>query len=150
MNMEDKQEFTPSSQQCEQSFYSILGCDQDATFDELKHNYQILVKKHHPDKQTQEGIDFISDDKFVMIDKAFKTLKDEKARKEYDASLLHGSFDNSSLIYAEIEKKDLNFVMGVFYFTCRCGDNIEITEDIIEEGECIVECSECTNCILIK
>ncbi|KAJ8940223.1 hypothetical protein NQ314_010786 [Rhamnusium bicolor] len=130
----------------EHNYYTILGCSERASLKELKQNYQDLIKKHHPDKQVGTSLS----DQFILIDKAFKTLKDEKLRKEYDASLLESSFKEDYLIYAEISKNDLSFNdEGAAYFSCRCGDSFRIDQHFLEQ-ECIIECAECTNCILIK
>ncbi|CAH1966893.1 unnamed protein product [Acanthoscelides obtectus] len=134
-----------SSIKGDENYYEILGCNEGATLDELKQNYQQLVKKHHPDKQG----DATSTEKFVKIDKAFKTLRDEKSRKEYDASLLQDDF-SGSLIYAELKKNELDFVDDEAVFVCRCGEKISIPKDVLSEEESIIECSECTNCILVK
>lgn len=129
----------------EENYYSVLGCNESATVDELKRRYQDLIKQYHPDKQSGSEV---SSDRFILINKAFNTLKDEHLRKEYDASLLAGDLDNNPLIFAELLKKDLKFVEGCSRFMCRCGNDIEIPEDIFVEV--IIECSECSNCILIK
>lgn len=127
----------------EGNYYTVLRCNEFATLDELKRNYQDLIKQYHPDKTGSTA------DKFIIIDKAFKTLKDEKSRKEYDASLMERSFNENPLIFAELVKKDLEFVNEEYLFTCRCGNDIVIPQDHLE-GEVIFECSECSNCILVK
>lgn len=131
------------------NYYSVLQCNQNSTIDEIKSNYRSLIKKFHPDKQSKEQS--YSDDKFIHIDKAYKTLSDEQLRKEYDAVLLEKSFNESSLIYAELEKTGLDFdSQGVAVFPCRCGQNIEIYKSVLDDEESLIECSECTNCVLIK
>nr|CAI5846896.1 unnamed protein product [Callosobruchus analis] len=129
----------------DEDYYSILECNRNATLDELKQSYQYLIKKYHPDKQG----DATSTEKFLKIDTAFKTLREEKTRKEYDASLLQNDFSNS-LIYAELKKEELEFVNDEAEFVCRCGEIIAIPKDVLTDVESIIECSECTNCILIK
>lgn len=130
----------------EENYYAVLGCNESATVHELKRCYQDLIKQYHPDKQS--GLEEISSDRFILINKAFNTLKDEQLRKEYDASRLAGDLDNNPLIFAELSKKHLTFVEGYSRFLCRCGNYIEIPEDTLVEV--IIECSECSNCILIK
>ncbi|XP_050505992.1 dnaJ homolog subfamily C member 24-like [Diabrotica virgifera virgifera] len=133
----------------ELDYYAVLQCNQNSTLEELKQSYRNLIKKFHPDKQSQTGSSG-SEQLFILIDKAYKTLSDTKLRKEYDAQLTENNFNENSLIYAELNKSDLKFVDEVCYFPCRCGQNIEISADVLQEEECLVECSECTNCILIK
>lgn len=132
------------------NYYTVLQCNQDSSFDEIKQNYHSLIKKFHPDKQNKQGTSY-SSEQFIIIDKAYKTLSNETLRKEYNALLLQDSYKDNSLIYAEIDKTGLVFnTNGIAEFMCRCGQNIEITQGDVEDEECLIECSECTNCILIK
>ncbi|KAJ8986104.1 hypothetical protein NQ317_003399 [Molorchus minor] len=112
----------------EENYYSVLGCSENATLSELKQNYQNLIRMHHPDKLMDSSS--VSSEKFVLIDRAYKTLRNEQSRKEYDASLLQNIIDDKCLIYAEISKSELNFNSeGVAHFLCRCGDNVEIQRE---------------------
>lgn len=129
----------------EENYYAVLGCDSSATTEVLKHCYQELIMRYHPDKQSGSEV---SSDKFISINKAYNTLKDDRLRKEYDALLLSNNLNDSALIFAEFSKKDLTFVNGEVVFTCRCGDDISIPENV--EENVLIECSECSNCILIK
>ncbi|KAK9681364.1 DnaJ domain [Popillia japonica] len=109
---------------CLETHYTILGCQQNATFEEIKRNYQRLIKYNHPDKGEQE-----SSDKFIQINEAWQILKDDKLRKEYDASLF--------------------FTDSLAYYQCRCGQNIEINKSELIQGETLFECTECSNCIAV-
>lgn len=84
---------------------------------------------------------------FQKIDKAWKTLQDENTRKEYDAKLMQSEFNERPLIYAEISYEELTFTQGEAFYPCRCGENFIIHENM--QDECVLECSECSNCILI-
>lgn len=128
-----------------ENYYSILECSSTATPEELKRNYQRLAKEHHPDKKTG------STEKFLLIDKAYKTLKDSQLRKDYDSTSLAVNCQDQPLIYAEIEKKDIVLnEEGVWTFSCRCGEQFIIEQKHLNESECVMECSECSNCILIR
>lgn len=127
------------------NFYSILNCTPAATAQEIKERYHRLVKEYHPDKGIHKS------EHFLLIDRAYKTLKDEKSRRDYDASLLANSCSEQSLIYAEIEKKDIHLNSeGKAYHPCRCGDQFVIQIEHLAENERILECCECSNCILIR
>lgn len=128
-----------------ENYYSILECSSTATLEELKRNYQRLAKEHHPDKGTG------STEKFLLIDKAYKTLKDSQSRKDYDSTLLAANFQDRPLIYAEFEKKDIVLnEEGTWTFSCRCGEQFVIEQEHLSESECVIECTECSNCILIR
>lgn len=129
----------------EENYYTILGCTQSATTEELKRSYQHLIKQYHPDKQEGKQSSY---DKFILIDKAFKVLKDDQLRKEYDASLLANNLEMNPVIFAELTKNDLNFINGHDSFICRCGNHIIVPENILKQT--LIECSECSNCLLIK
>lgn len=134
----------------EENYYSILGCNQNSTQEELKRNYQALIKRYHPDKQDNTENYELINKRFIVIDKAYKILRDQYLRKQYDASLLMDNFSENSLIYAEISKSELIFNDGISLYPCRCGNNIEVPEEVLHEEECVIECAECTNCILVK
>ncbi|XP_022914609.2 DPH4 homolog [Onthophagus taurus] len=126
------------------NYYTILECSPTSTFEDLKKNYQRLIKVYHPDKGEENP------EEFVKINEAWSTLKDDKLRKQYDAEILHKNLNDKPLIYAEINFKDLHFENEEANFNCRCGDNITIYLNEIEDGESLFECNECSNCILIK
>ncbi|KAI4463470.1 dnaj subfamily c member 24 [Holotrichia oblita] len=129
---------------CVETYYTILGCHETAKFEEIKRNYQRLIKYNHPDKGEQQ-----SPDKFIQINEAWQILKDDKLRREYDASLLHDNINNRPLVYAEINVKDLSFTQSLAYYLCRCGQNIEIDKSELVEEETLFECTECSNCIAV-
>lgn len=131
-----------------ETYYSILQSSRNATYDELKRNYQYLIKEYHPDKN-REGLD--TEDLCIKIDKAWKILRDEQSRKEYDASLLQKEISDNALIYAELSKDEFIFE-GESHSTtypCRCGDYFVIKKAYLAEN-CLIECSQCSNCISIK
>lgn len=60
-----------------ETFYSVLGVNENATQDEIKKAYRKLAVEHHPDKGGNE-------ETFKQISEAYDTLGDETKRKEYD------------------------------------------------------------------
>lgn len=131
------------------NFYQVLNCDQSASFEELKNNYQKLVKQYHPDKCS--GQEDSSDELFKEIDSAWKVLRDPDARKQYDAMLLQEDLEQTPLIYADVDKDEVEFDSdGVGRFPCRCGNLFIINKTDLFDGIAIVECTECTNCIKIS
>ncbi|KAH9853063.1 hypothetical protein C2E23DRAFT_823088 [Lenzites betulinus] len=60
--------------------YSVLGVKRDASQAEIKKTYFALARKYHPDTNADKG----AQDKFVEIQEAYDTLKDEKKRAEFD------------------------------------------------------------------
>lgn len=127
-----------------ETYYTLLGLDKDATDEEIKNKYQVLIKLYHPDKQKCDTAE-----EFIKINDAWNVLRDENKRKEYDSNLLQYELKENSLIYAELNLNEINFENDMCNYPCRCGDSFLIKQSEINES-CIMECAECSNCISIK
>lgn len=122
-----------------ENFYEILNCTQTATYEEIKKNYQQLVKEHHPDKQSTDVRDF-----YLKIDEAWKTLRDEESRRKYDATLALSKSEEQYLVYAKLNVNELDFDNNlIHYYPCRCGSMYVIDKNLITE-DCVIECEECS------
>ena len=64
-------------------YYKILGCESNATADDLKKAYRKLALKWHPDRCGTEKKDE-AQAKFQEIGEAFEVLSDPEKRKIYD------------------------------------------------------------------
>lgn len=133
-----------------ENHYETLGCTPKATFEDLKKSYQELVKKYHPDKNGGRH-----SEEFLKINRAWKILQENTSRKKFDAILFQDNFNEKYLVYAEVNLHELSFDNGRGYYPCRCGENYVIEEKMLKEynferEECILECSECSNCIIVK
>jgi len=64
------------------NLYDILEVSKDATQDEIKNAYKLLVKKYHPDKNKDKAIN--TEEKFKEIRSAYEILSDINKRNEYD------------------------------------------------------------------
>ncbi|KAJ7596687.1 DnaJ protein [Mycena floridula] len=60
--------------------YEVLGVKRDATAAEIKKVYFSLARKYHPDTNKDKS----AQDKFVEIQEAYDTLKDDNKRAAYD------------------------------------------------------------------
>lgn len=79
-----------------QDYYNILRVREDATKEEIKIAYILLKKKHKNDKS-----------KLTHIEKAFKTLYDNKLRKYYDNDNLIDSNKQINYHHHSIPKMQL-------------------------------------------
>ena len=65
--------------------YVVLGVDYDASDDEIKSTYRMLVRENHPDKLMARGVpeEFISlaTDKLATINTAFDKIEKERGRR---------------------------------------------------------------------
>ena len=60
-----------------ETYYNILGVNENATQEEIKKSYKKLAVQHHPDKGGNE-------ETFKKISEAYDTLGDENKRRNYD------------------------------------------------------------------
>jgi len=68
------------------TFYNILGVEENSTKDEIKKAYRKLSLQWHPDKNPGNVIAL---EKFQKINEAYETLSDETKRQEYDGRNSH-------------------------------------------------------------
>ncbi len=68
--------------------YEILDVPPDATAEQIKSAYRILVQLHHPDRlqQVSPGVRQYAEDRLKKINEAYRVLGDPERRAQYDAS----------------------------------------------------------------
>lgn len=66
-------------------YYKILGIEPDADAKAIKAAYRKLARKYHPDMNANEG----AEAKFKEVAEAYKVLKDEQLRAEFDELRLY-------------------------------------------------------------
>ena len=74
-----------------QDYYETLGCDREASADELKKAYRKLALRFHPDRNPDNPE---AEQTFKDINEAYGILKDEETRATYDR-FGHAAFDGS-------------------------------------------------------
>jgi hypothetical protein len=60
-------------------YYAVLGVDKDAQQVEIDRNYKRMASKHHPDRGGSE-------ERMKSLNEAYGVLKDQSARRAYDAT----------------------------------------------------------------
>jgi molecular chaperone DnaJ len=76
-----------------QDYYKLLGCEKNASQDDLKKSYRKLAMKYHPDRNPG---DKEAEHKFKEISEAYDVLKDEQKRAAYDR-FGHAAFENGGM-----------------------------------------------------
>ncbi|KAK3908409.1 DPH4-like protein [Frankliniella fusca] len=129
--------------------YDVLGCNENATFEEIKRRYQELILKSHPDKATASDS---SKEIFIKINEAWQTLRDPLKRKAYDAQLLAEQCDSERVLYATLTWNEMDFIDGSYLHPCRCGSSYIIHKDdtMDTRTDLYYQCSECSLGILVK
>jgi tetratricopeptide (TPR) repeat protein len=79
------------------SLYDILNVSPQATGEEIKHAFFLLVSQHPPEKEPE---------KFRIIRSAYETLSDPQARESYDS--MNSSQDEVQSVLSEIELLKFN------------------------------------------
>ncbi|HKC63124.1 MAG TPA: J domain-containing protein [Pyrinomonadaceae bacterium] len=69
-------------------YYSILGAEESASQSEIERLYKRRAQQHHPDRGGDE-------EEMKSLNEAYRVLKDESARRDYDAER-HRSADVST------------------------------------------------------
>ncbi|XP_034251083.1 dnaJ homolog subfamily C member 24-like [Thrips palmi] len=132
-----------------ENFYTLLGCQENASYDEIKKQYQDLIRLSHPDKTSASNK---NNESFIQINEAWQTLRDPVKRKAYDAQLLAEHCANEFVLFATLTLSEMKVDSETYSYPCRCGSLYSVPKD-----ECVnltvdlyYQCSECSLAILIK
>jgi len=79
-----------------EDFYSILEVSPDADSKSLKKAYYKMVFKYHPDNKEGEKAKDICNKQMMVINAAYKVLKDAELRAVYDKKRSMGQYGNSA------------------------------------------------------
>lgn len=70
-------------------YYGILNVSHDASAEEIRKSYRLLVRKHHPDSGNKDR----DAAKFHLVQEAWEVLGDPVRRKDYDTNHLQRDWD---------------------------------------------------------
>ena len=72
---------TPSEQE---NYYTILGCDENSSIEQITTEYRLRAKDCHPDRVTEDHKKSDAEEKFMKLNRAHEVLKDPQTREIYD------------------------------------------------------------------
>lgn len=134
-----------------EDLYAILKCSSDAPAEEIRRQYRILAKIHHPDSQSNENQSDHSLS-FIKVNNAYKVLSDVQLRKEYDTRWHQLVLLQELPVHETVEFDELEVVEDceeMRTHPCRCGDNFIISQlDILLRFQ-YASCQSCSLCIQI-
>lgn len=134
------------------SHYQILNVAPDATLDEIRRSYQLLALRFHPDKLSLQNSSIAQEesaasaDQFIRIDEAWKVLRDEEARRVYDAELMQRTCREEYFVNEVLRRADFRHEQeeDYYYHTCRCGGLYVLPENLGADESCYIACDECS------
>ena len=137
-----------------ENFYKILHCNENASQEDLKANYQELILQYHPDKSYSQDD---TTDMFVKINKAWKILGDSKLREQFDLRWNERCLANSWPIQENVgisdfillqsdtgEQTEGNEDFDMYSYNCRCGGQFLLSSTDIQLKFDIVCCDSCS------
>lgn len=140
-----------SSSPPKMSHYQVLDVAPDATLEEIRRSYQSLALRLHPDKvkcdpTTQGQSEQLTTDQFIRIDEAWKVLRDEEARRVYDAELMQRTCREEYFVNEVLRRTDFRHdpEEDIYYHTCRCGGYYVLPEQMGGDKSCYIACDECS------
>ncbi|XP_047452928.1 dnaJ homolog subfamily C member 24 [Mugil cephalus] len=119
----------------DKDLYAVLGASPSDSVQQIRHRYQQLVLQFHPDRLGGEcSSESASSMKFLEVDAAWKILKDQKTRREYDLKRreqeLRQDWPEDSTVY--LEDMAWNKDEQVYTHYCRCGGRFCVTKEEVE------------------
>jgi len=82
------------------SFYEDLGVQHNATAEEIREKYRVLVRLFHPDQFADPVLKAAAEGQMRRINEIQAVLTDAERRSEYDAALLRGRSEPAIIIQA--------------------------------------------------
>ena len=86
----------------ETNYYEILGLEQTATAEQIKHSYRKLARLYHPDVNNSPD----AEKKMRLINQAYNVLSDPTARQKYDRFLQEEQVEVEAEAYDQYESDD--------------------------------------------
>lgn len=129
------------------SLYTLFGCEETISAEELKQLYFDLLRQVHPDKSGTANFE-----QFLAINKAWETLSDRSSRRAYDSWLREQRIRESKELIGREVWVSPNDLVAEFDEDCRCGGTYEeLLPETFERvlDYTLLECSNCSLCLRV-
>ncbi|XP_073023763.1 uncharacterized protein [Primulina eburnea] len=120
--------------------YETMGVKEDASPEEIRKTYRMVILNCHPDKQLQRTSETSnhkhgSGNEFLEVQRAWETLSDPRSRALYDNELQILRQDSTTADYLRLQDMAFEDAGDCFEFSyhCRCGDCFLVDSLELEE-----------------
>ena len=98
-----------------ETYYSLLGVNNNASYDEIKRVYRKLSLELHPDRNKNDPEKL---EKYKKITAAYNTLSDPSEKSKYDASIACSNLPVEDIFMdMMLNPQDLNNILNNLYFS---------------------------------
>ncbi|KAM4733742.1 dnaJ homolog subfamily C member 24 [Anableps anableps] len=119
----------------QKDLYAVLGASPSDSLQQLRHRYQQLALKYHPDRLGGEHSSESGVKKFLEVDAAWKILSDQASRTQYDLERRALELKQDWTVDSTICLEDMTWETdGCEYsYCCRCGGTFSVSKEEVEE-----------------
>uniref|UniRef100_A0A1A7YRI6 DnaJ (Hsp40) homolog, subfamily C, member 24 n=1 Tax=Iconisemion striatum TaxID=60296 RepID=A0A1A7YRI6_9TELE len=127
----------------EKDLYAVLGASPSDSVQQLRHRYQQLALKYHPDRLEGEH----SSEGFVELNEAWRLLSDQNMRRQYDLQRRAQELKQDCPVDCSVCLEDMMWDQGhcVYTYCCRCGGAFNISQEEVEEETRLMQQQEETD-----
>ncbi|XP_036001307.1 dnaJ homolog subfamily C member 24 isoform X1 [Fundulus heteroclitus] len=125
----------------QEDLYAVLGASPSDSPQQLRHRYQQLALKYHPDRLGDEHWSESGVKKFLEIDAAWKILGDQTTRRQYDMQRRAQELKQNWAVDSTVYLEDMPWDPGndkladdcEYTYYCRCGGRFSVSKEVVEE-----------------
>ncbi|XP_017295770.1 dnaJ homolog subfamily C member 24 [Kryptolebias marmoratus] len=121
----------------EKDLYAVLGASPTDSVQQLRHRYQQLALKYHPDRL---GVELSSEaesavSKFVEVNSAWRVLGEQNTRRRYDTQRKEQELKQDKPVDSTVHLEDMTWDQDELIYTygCRCGGGFGLSQEEVEE-----------------
>ncbi|KAF9566964.1 DnaJ-domain-containing protein [Agrocybe pediades] len=158
--------FSPECHCANVDYYQLLAVRKDASQADIKSAYHRALLQSHPDKQRASPTTDGAGTDIALIKEAYTVLSNLESRKSYDEHVDRRSytvkapprpaqvisleeFEDESASSAKVAGQEPDDQEGPWRYPCRCGGCYRITVALMEKGEHLVACNDCSEVVWV-